>query len=92
MPTNVSSEYKQTEVEFRQAREPRERLHCPQKMLRAILKHKGSEHLLTDIKTHIKQLREELTGSRKGVHRTGPAHVIYEAQTAISLNYTVTLD
>ena len=76
MPTNVSPEYKQAEVEYRQAREPRERLECLQYMLRAIPKHKGTENLQADIKTRIKQLREELSGPKKGAHRAGPVQVI----------------
>lgn len=76
MPTNVSPEYKQAEVEYRQAREPRERLECLQEMLRAIPKHKGTENLQADIKTRIKQLREELSGPKKGAHRAGPVQVI----------------
>ena len=86
MPTNVSPEYKQAEGEYRQAREPRERLDCLQKMLSAIPKHKGTEHLQADIKTRIKQLKEELTGPKKGAHRTGPTHVIRaEGAAQISL-------
>ena len=76
MPTNVSPEYKQAEADYRQAREPRERLECLQEMLRTIPKHKGTENLQADIKTRIKQLRDELTGPRKGAHRSGPAYVI----------------
>ena len=76
MPTNVSPEYKQAEVEYRQAREPRERLECLQEMLRTIPKHKGTENLQADIKTRIKQLRDELSGPKKGAHRVGPAQVI----------------
>ena len=64
MPTNVSPEYKQAESEYRQSREPHERLDCLQKMLSAMPKHKGTEHLLADIKTRIKQLKEELTGPK----------------------------
>ena len=86
MPTNVSPEYKQAEADYRQAREPHERLDCLQKMLSAIPKHKGTEHLQADIKTRIKQLKEELTGPKKGAHRTGPTHVIRaEGAAQISL-------
>lgn len=76
MPTNVSPEYKQAEVEYRQAREPRQRLDCLQEMLRTIPKHKGTENLQADIKTRIKQARDELAGPKKGAHRSGPSHVI----------------
>jgi hypothetical protein len=45
-------------------------------MLRTIPKHKGTENLQADIKTRIKQLRDEFAGPKKGAHRTGPSHVI----------------
>jgi hypothetical protein len=76
MPANLSPEYKKAEKEFKQAREPRERLRCLREMLRAIPKHKGTEHLQADIKTRIKQLTEELTGSKKGAARSGPSHAV----------------
>jgi ribosome-interacting GTPase 1 len=76
MPANLSPEYKKAEAEFKQAREPRERLSCLREMLRTIPKHKGTEHLQADIKTRIKQLTEELTGPRKGGARTGPTHAV----------------
>ena len=76
MPANLSPEYKKAEAEFKRAREPGERLRWLREMLRAIPKHKGTEHLQADIKTRIKQLTEELTGPRKGGARTGPTHSI----------------
>ena len=76
MPANLSPEFKKAEAEFKQAREPRERLRCLREMLRSIPKHKGTEHLQADIKTRIKQLTEELTGPKKGGARGGPTHSI----------------
>ena len=76
MPTNVTPEYKKAEEAYRKAREPGERLDCLREMLRTIHKHKGTEHLQADIKTRIKELTEELTGPRKGGHRSGPSHVV----------------
>jgi ribosome-interacting GTPase 1 len=76
MPTNVTPEYKKAEEAYRKAREPRERLDCLREMLRTIPKHKGTDHLQADIKTRIKELTEELTGPRKGGHRSGPSHVV----------------
>jgi ribosome-interacting GTPase 1 len=76
MPANLSPEYKKAESEFKQARDPRERLRCLREMLRTIPKHKGTEHLQADIKTRIKQLTEELTGPKKGGARAGPTHAI----------------
>ncbi len=76
MPTNVTAEYKKAEQAFREAREPADRLQCLQEMLRTIPKHKGTEHLQRDIKTRIKMLKEDLSGSKKGAARTGPVHSI----------------
>lgn len=76
MPTNVTPEYKKAEAAFRKARDPRERLDCLRQMLRAIPKHKGTEHLQGDIKSRIKQLSEELAGPRKGGKRGAPSHTV----------------
>ena len=76
MPTNVTPDYKKAEEAFRKAREPKERLDCLKEMLRTIPKHKGTEHLQSDIKTRIKQLSEELSGPKKGGKRGGPSHVV----------------
>ena len=76
MPTNVTPEYKKAEEAYRAAREPKERLDCLKEMLRTIPKHKGTEHLQSDIKTRIKQLSEELAGPKKGGKRSGPSHVV----------------
>lgn len=76
MPANVSPEYKRAEAEYRKTRDPQERLRLLKEMLRTIPKHKGTEHMQADIKTRMKQLTEELTGSKKGGARTGPAQAI----------------
>ncbi len=75
MPANLSPEYKDAEAAFRQARDAKERLECLRQMLRAIPKHKGTEHLQADIKTRIKHLTDEVATAKKS-GRTGPVHVI----------------
>jgi uncharacterized protein len=69
MPANLSPEYKKAEQAYRAAREPRERLALLKEMLRAIPKHKGTEHLQADIKSRIKQLTDELAAPKKGAAR-----------------------
>jgi len=76
VPANLSPEYKAAEAAFRKTRDPRERLEWLREMLRAIPKHKGTEHLQADIKARIKDLAEELEGARKGGGHGGPALVI----------------
>ena len=76
VPANLSPEYKAAEAAFRKSRDPRERLERLREMLRAIPKHKGTEHLQADIKARIKDLGEELEGARKGGGHGSPALVI----------------
>ena len=76
MPANLSPEYKAAEASFRKTRDPRQRLEWLREMLRAIPKHKGTEHLQADIKARIKDLAEELEGGKKGGGHGGPVLVI----------------
>jgi len=82
MPTNVTPEYKKAEEAYREAREPKDRLTCLKEMLRTIPKHKGTEHLQSDIKTRIKSLTEELAGPKKGGKRSGPSYVVRQEGAA----------
>ena len=77
MPANLTPEYRKAEEAYRRAREPREQLESLRVMLRAIPKHKGTDHLQADIKTRIKQLTEELAGPKKGATRTGPPTFVH---------------
>ncbi len=76
MPANLTPAYKTAEAHYKRARDPQERLDALREMLRAIPKHKGTEHLQGDIKAKIKELSDELAGPRKGGARTGPATVV----------------
>jgi ribosome-interacting GTPase 1 len=76
MPANLTPEYKAVEAAFRKARDPRERLEWLREMLRAIPKHKGTDHLQGDIKRRIKELSEELDRPSRGGARGGPSLVI----------------
>jgi hypothetical protein len=76
MPANLSPEYKAAEAAFRATRDPRMRLDGLREMLRTIPKHKGTERLQADIKARIKELGEELEGSRRGGGHGGPALVV----------------
>ena len=76
MPANLTPAYKTAEAQYRLAREPSDKLDALKEMLRSIPKHKGTEHLQSDIKAKIKELREELAGPSRGGARTGPATVV----------------
>jgi hypothetical protein len=86
MPANLTPDYKKAEAAYKRSRDPQERLELLQEMHRTIPKHKGTEHLRADIKTKIKELREELAGPSKGGARGGPMTFIHPegaAQVAI---------
>jgi ribosome-interacting GTPase 1 len=85
MPANLSPEYKKAEQAYRAAREPRERLDLLKEMLRAIPKHKGTEHLQADIKSRIKQLTDELAGPKKGGARAAQFAVRREGAAQVCL-------
>ncbi|MFQ5966605.1 MAG: TGS domain-containing protein [Acidimicrobiia bacterium] len=76
MPANLTPEYKDAELAYRRARDPKDRLEALREMLRTIPKHKGTEHLRADIKTKIKELREDLEAPAKVGTRGGPVTVI----------------
>ena len=76
MPANLTPAYKTAEAHYKRARDPQDRLDALKEMLRAIPKHKGTEHLQGDIKAKIKELSDELAGPKKGGARTGPATVV----------------
>jgi len=58
MSANLSPEYKAAEASFRKTRDPRQRLEWLREMLRAIPKHKGTEHLQADIKAASRTLQK----------------------------------
>lgn len=72
VPTNVTPEFKKAQTAFRRARDPEERLALLREMLRLVPKHKGTEHLQSEIKSKIKDLTDEVQGPRKGGARSGP--------------------
>lgn len=86
MPANLTPDYKKAEAAYKRSRDPQERLQLLQEMHRTIPKHKGTEHLRADIKTKIKELKEELIAPSKGGARSGPPTFIHPdgaAQVAI---------
>lgn len=86
MPANLTPDYKKAEAAFKRARDPQERLDLLREMHRTIPKHKGTEHIRADIKTKIKELKENLAGPSKTGARSGPPTYIHTegaAQVAI---------
>jgi uncharacterized protein len=59
MPANLTPQYQKAESEFRRAQTAEERLECLERMLQLIPKHKGTERLQADLKTKLKETRDE---------------------------------
>jgi len=59
MPANLTPEYLAAEQRYRRARTPKEKLEALQEMLRAIPKHKGTDHMQADLKKRISQARKD---------------------------------
>ena len=76
MPANLTPEYKEAEAAYKRAADNKERLECLRAMLRAIPKHKGTDHLQADIKTKMKEITEELAAPKKAGARREPATFI----------------
>jgi ribosome-interacting GTPase 1 len=59
MPANLTPQYQKAEEEYRRAQSAEERVECLERMLQLIPKHKGTEKLQADLKTKLKEAREE---------------------------------
>ncbi len=65
MPANLPPQYFSVEKQYREAKDPNEKLVYLQQMLSIIPKHKGTEKLQADIKTRISKLRDAITKQKK---------------------------
>jgi ribosome-interacting GTPase 1 len=68
MPANLPPQYYELEREFRDERDPREKLRLAQELLRIMPKHKGTDHLQADMKTKIAKLKKMVDGSGQKKH------------------------
>lgn len=59
MPANLTPQYQKAEEAFRHAQSPQEQVNCLEEMLRLIPKHKGTEKLQADLKSRLKDARNE---------------------------------
>jgi len=60
MPANLTPQYQKAEAEYRRAQSAEERVLGLERMLQLIPKHKGTERLQADLKTKLKEAREEV--------------------------------
>lgn len=71
MPTNLPPEYFQAEKRFREAQTQAEKIACLEELISTVPRHKGTEHLLGDLRRRLSRLREESQVHKKpGLHQS----------------------
>lgn len=65
MPINASHEYFEAEKKYLAAQSVEEKIKTLEELIRKAPKHKGSENLLSELKTRLKKLKEKSEKSRK---------------------------
>lgn len=70
MAVNLTPQYHRAEEEYRRAQSVQEQIECLEKMLILMPKHKASEKLQSDIKSRIKEAREELAAEKAAPRKT----------------------
>jgi len=63
MPANLPPQYYELEREFKDERDPREKLRLGQELLAMMPKHKGTDKLQADLKAKISKLKKQVEGS-----------------------------
>ncbi|MCS6851908.1 MAG: 50S ribosome-binding GTPase [Gemmataceae bacterium] len=76
MAANLTPQYLEAEAEYRRAQTAEERLACLRKMLMLVPKHKASEKLQADLKTRIREAREEVEREKKSAKKGGVSYKI----------------
>lgn len=65
MPANLTPQYQKAEAAYRRAQSPQERVECLEQMLALIPKHKGTEKLQADLKSRLREARDEQRSEKK---------------------------
>jgi hypothetical protein len=71
MPANLTPQYHRAEESYRRAQSADERVKCLEEMLREIPKHKGTEKLQADLKSRLKDEREDAAAEKKSAKPSG---------------------
>jgi ribosome-interacting GTPase 1 len=88
MPANLPPQYYKLEREFKQERDPHEKLRLARELLAMMPKHKGTDKLQAELKAKISKLKEQVEGggARHGAHRIDPfTHIDKEGAAQIIL-------
>ena len=81
MPANLPPQYFDVEKQYREAKDPQEKLVYLQQLLSIIPKHKGTEKLQAELKTKMKKIKEAL-GKQKKAKGSGGTWYQVEKQGA----------
>ncbi|MEW6412594.1 MAG: GTPase [Candidatus Zixiibacteriota bacterium] len=65
MPANLPPQYYELEREFKNEKDPREKLRLAEELLAMMPKHKGTDKLQADMKTKISKLKKQIEGGEK---------------------------
>lgn len=79
MPTNLPPQYFEAQSRYRAARTTAEKIACVQEMLSIIPKHKGTEHLVGDLRRRLSKLKAAAAQTRKTVGKRETAFTIDKA-------------
>jgi len=78
MPVNAPPEYYKAEEKFRSAKTQEEKIAALEEMIRLLPKHKGSEHLLGQLRAKMSKLKKEKSGKKSrsiGIKKEGDGQV-----------------
>lgn len=77
MPANLPPQYVELEHQFREEKDPKIRLELAQQMLREIPKHKGTDHLVGELKRKISKLKDQVEKPQKhgATRHSAPDHI-----------------
>lgn len=85
MPTNATPEYKRAEQAFREAKTLDEKIERLEDMIALLPKHKGTDHLLADLKKKLSRLRTQLETGVKKSGRSSYAEITREGAGQVVL-------
>lgn len=71
MPINAGPEYALAEKKFAQAKTKEQKIGALEEMIRALPKHKGTDHMLAQLRKRLARLRDEVESSGRGAARSG---------------------
>lgn len=66
MPANLTPQYYEAEKNYRQAKNPSEKILALEAMLAIMPKHKGTDKLRADLRRKISQLKEDTLKNQEG--------------------------